>query len=329
MVGMMIRRSVPLDFAYELYGYDYGKYTMSFADMGFIACTPFRHPLLGLLAAPFIVVGAQVARMSLQTYLIFLQAVFAIFGTLSAWLVWRISGWIAFCIFLTIPFVWLAAAVPESYAISMCILLAVVWWARNQETCGKGALANACVWTALFIAAGGVTITNGFKVAVVYVIANRLSRRQWKWFMIGTAGMLILGVAYFALRMWMWNAAHPDMCKSPWQSLLLNLRWMISDMSPAERVKATIGNFFVFPFAMGNSCATIWAALIGSAALAGAWVARKDRIIWAMGGMFAVDVAIHVVCGWALEEAWIFAPHWVWMVPVLIGVLARRKEAVT
>ena len=326
-VGMLVRHCVSPDSTFELYGYDYGTYTENFASYEFMTYMPFRHPLLGLFAAPFINFGAQAAKMSPQTYFILLHAMFALFGTLAAWLVWTIGGWVAVCVFLTIPFAWIAAAVPESYAISMCILLAVAWWAKNQGRRGKSALANGIVWATLFIAAGGVTLTNGIKVVMAYVIANRLSRRQWKWLVVAAVGMLAIGVAFFALRMWMWNSAHPDMQKSVSASIGQTIARMQVDMTLTERMKAVAGNFFLFPFTMGNSLATIWAVLAYAAAAVGAWVARRDRIVWVMGGMFAVDVAVHIVCGWALDEAWIFSPHWVWMVPVLIGLAFGRKEA--
>ena len=200
-VGMLIRQSVPADFGYELYGYDYGKYTAYFASYGFITYMPFRHPLLGLLSAPFISFGAQIARISPQTYFALLHAVFAGLGTLAVWLVKEIGGWIAACIFLTVPLVWLVAAVPESYAISMCVLLGVAWWVKNKERYGKCPLANVIVWVVLFVVAGGVTLTNGLKVAIAYVVVNRLSLRQWKWFVIASLLMLLMGLAFFELRM--------------------------------------------------------------------------------------------------------------------------------
>lgn len=327
MVGMLIRQSVSADFNYELYGYDYGKYTVYFASYCFITYMPFRHPLLGLFSAPLINFGAQIVRISPQTYFVLLHAVFAGLGTLAAWLVKEIGGWIAVCVFLTIPFVWLVAAVPESYAISMCVLLGVVWWVKNQERHGKNPFVIVIVWVALFAVAGGVTLTNGLKVAIAYVVVNRLSRRQWKWFAIASLAILLIGIVFFGLRMHIWNMAHPEAQKSISHSMEATLRWMNNGMSVTEWARAVVRNFFFFPLTMGRRLAMLWAVLVYLTAAFGIWVARKERIVHVMGGMFAVDVVIHIVCGWALEEAWIFSPHWIWMVPILAGSAIRYKVA--
>lgn len=325
-VGMIVRYNVSPNATYELYGYDYGTYMVNFASYGFITYMPFRHPLLGLLSAPFIIIGATIAQISPWAYFILLHAMFAMFGTLAAWLVHKIAGLTAVLLFLTIPFVWIASATPESYAVSMCVLLAVVWWAMYQESFCKSEFARAIVWTVLFVVASGVTLTNGVKVVIAYAIANKLSRRQWKWLGIVSLCILFLGVAFFAFRMWMWNVTHPDMQKSIWVSIGQTLARSQTDMTFFGRLKAIICNFFLFPLSMGNPLAVLWAVLLYVAAAVGAWKIRKNRIVWVMGGMFTVDVAIHIICGWALNEAWIFSPHWVWIIPILIGSALKRKE---
>ena len=78
---------------------------------------------------------------------------------------------------------------------------------------------------------------------------------------------------------------------------------------------------------MGKGLAILWAVLVYMAAAFGICTARKERIVRVMGGMFMVDVAIHIVCGWALDEAWIFSPHWIWMIPTLAGLAIMQKVA--
>ena len=325
-VGMIVRHNVSPDSTYELYGYDYGTYTVNFASYGFMTYMPFRHPLLGLFSIPFISISGWLVKTSPQIYFILLHAMFAMFGTLSTWFVWKIGGLVAVLLFLTIPFVWIATATPESYAISMCVLLAVVWWTKFQECYCKSVIVKGIVWAVLFIVAGGVTLTNGLKVVIAYAISNKLSRRQWKWFAIASLGLLFLGIAFFAFRMWMWNVTHPDMQKSIWVSIGQTLARSQVDMTFFERLKAIACNFFLFPLSMGNQFAALWAVLVYVAAVASAWATRRTRIVWVMCGMFAVDVAIHIICGWALNEAWIFSPHWVWVVPIFIGGALRPKE---
>ncbi|MGN0854895.1 MAG: DUF6080 domain-containing protein [Kiritimatiellia bacterium] len=34
---------------------------------------------------------------------------------------------------------------------------------------------------------------------------------------------------------------------------------------------------------------------------------------------FSVDVTLHLVIGWGMSEPWIFASHWIFLIPIIIG----------
>ena len=326
--GMVIRITVPSTSTYEIWGYDYGRYTADFASLDWISYMPFRHPLLGLISSPFVVVFSWLAGKSILLYHIALQFTFALLGVLSVWIVRKIAGWGAVCVFITFPFLWLIAAIPESYAFSMVFLLATAWWAINQTDVNISEKWKNFIWATLFVLAGGVTITNSAKVVVAYIIANKMSKKQmFKLILVG-ALVLIFAVLFFGLRMWWWNLNHPESKKNIATAIAQTLRWSFVEMSITERLANICCNFFAYPLTMGCQMAIWWAVVVYIAAVAGIWILRKERIAWIMLGMFSVDVAIHIVCGWAISEAWIFSPHWMWMLPIFIGVgvLQRLKR---
>lgn len=65
--------------------------------------------------------------------------------------------------------------------------------------------------------------------------------------------------------------------------------------------------------------------------LAGVWIGRKSRFLWMCLTCFAFDVFVHVVLGFGLNEIYIMAAHWLYVIPVaaafLFKSLAGRRLA--
>ena len=53
------------------------------------------------------------------------------------------------------------------------------------------------------------------------------------------------------------------------------------------------------------------------------WVGRRYPLAWAIPLYLAVDVAVHLVGGYGLDEAIIFGGHWVFLVPMALGWFYR------
>ncbi len=53
------------------------------------------------------------------------------------------------------------------------------------------------------------------------------------------------------------------------------------------------------------------------------WIGRRYPLAWAIPLYLAVDVAVHLVGGYGLDEAIIFGGHWVFLVPMALGWLYR------
>jgi hypothetical protein len=139
--------------------------------------------------------------------------------------------------------------------------------------------------------------------------------------------IVVFGVVFFAVRMWLWNSANPEETKTISRAIQSTLVWIPQGLSFSDRMGMTLGNFFLVPLTLGNKLAILWAVIVYGAAGVGMCAVWKDRRCWVLMGMFSVDVAIHVFCGWGLSEAWIFSPHWFWMLPVLIGIGWRKIYA--
>jgi hypothetical protein len=59
-------------------------------------------------------------------------------------------------------------------------------------------------------------------------------------------------------------------------------------------------------------------------ALAGIWVGRKCRFLWLCLSYFVFDMFIHLILGFGLNEIFIMAPHFMFVLPIAIAYLFSR-----
>lgn len=336
----------------EVFGYDYATYMSQIKDLDWIAYTGFRHPGLGLVLSPVVIVSSSLAKVSVAVCDYFVIVVVALVGVINVLLVRKIAGWFAACLFLSFGFTWVLAAVPESFPFSMMCLLFVVLLCRSeaQVSAGMASGKRDWIWLALAFLTTCVTITNGLKVVFAYIIFNwsriiatRISvgKRRVPMWMVLMAGLVIVvlaGCSFFAVRMVRWNMAHPDESKNIAGALAQTMSWIPEGMGLLGRLRGFVVDFAVVPLLpmfsfsvlskppIPSSVGLAWgAALILWAALAMRTCWRM-RIVRVMAGMFSVDVLIHFVCGWGLSEGWVFCAHWFWMVPILVGLYFQSRK---
>ncbi len=58
--------------------------------------------------------------------------------------------------------------------------------------------------------------------------------------------------------------------------------------------------------------------------LAGLWAGRRNRVLWLALSYFAFDMGIHLVLGFGINEIFIMAPHWLFVVPFATAALLHR-----
>ena len=336
MFGLWLKGQVVANGVTEVLGYDYATFVGQFADIGWITYTGARHPGLGFVMSPVVLLGRLLAA-SPCLFKCFLIAVYATIGTANVWLVKRLGGWVAAIVFLCFGFTWILAAVPESFPVAMLTLLIALSCAVRTE---NGKLSN-WAWAALFALCSAVTVTNGLKVVAAYLVLNKLSIRKCAALVIVLAIIAMVGCGFFAIRMVRWNAIHPEAPKTIMGALTQTAGWIPQGLGVLGRVKAAALNFFTVPvmpwfggmdlFGLTSSGrpavgwgSGIWAVAVYAIAGAGAWMNRNLTIIRVMCCMFAVDLLIHVVFAWGLAEGWIFCAHWFFIIPVCIGLAVKR-----
>ena len=355
--GLNVHGRVAADGLNEVFGFDYAAFMAQMRDARWITYTGFRHPALGLLLSPVVLLAAALDKIDQEVCDRFVVGVMALVGVLNVWLVRKVAGWFAAAVFLTFGFTWFLAAVPESFPFAMTSLLAVALLCRGADSpdgfCDEGKDASPShygAWAALALVATAITVTNGLKVAVAFAICNwrairaarvRLGARDVPLWAILAAGGVAFALAVaglFAARMAAWNSAHPDDPKSVAMALTQTMSWIPQGLGFWGRLKGAAVGFATVPllppFAFDGLEAPpppsvagfVWGLIWIVWAVAGAVVCWRMKMVRAIVGMFAVDAAIHIVCGWGLNEGWIFCGHWFWMVPVIVGLSLKRRS---
>ncbi|MBQ7420063.1 MAG: GtrA family protein [Prevotella sp.] len=61
--------------------------------------------------------------------------------------------------------------------------------------------------------------------------------------------------------------------------------------------------------------------------LTGLWLGRKSRFLWLTFAGFAFDMVIHLVLGFGLNEVYIMASHWAFVIPIAMGYLLVHSSS--
>lgn len=305
--AVLLRRWVQGNGLYEVWGWDYQTFVGQISDWRWIGYFGFRHPCLGLVCSPLVVLQ----HLWMQAYLVVMPVV----ALLTAWLIWRMSGLLGLAVWLMFPTTWLMAGIPESFPIAQLALVGSAYWLLNGAAVARrwgvlafplGVLAFAAVNTA-------VTLTNGVKPVVAYMVTHlrMADRRRLICISTGLALAVAVGVAFFYLRTLVTG-------RGVSRGIAATLAWIPDERNFIEELHG----FFIRPVGVWQSLLVYPLAVWG--------ICKSVRIgagstVVLFFSYFAVDLIIHVVIGWGMSEPWVFAPHWIWVLPILIGLPYRTR----
>lgn len=66
--------------------------------------------------------------------------------------------------------------------------------------------------------------------------------------------------------------------------------------------------------------------------IAGIWCGRRSRFMWLVMSYFALDIALHIGLGFAINEVYIMSAHWMYAIPIAMvflmkAISGRRRQA--
>ena len=67
-------------------------------------------------------------------------------------------------------------------------------------------------------------------------------------------------------------------------------------------------------------------SLVVLLAMAGVWIGRRSRFLWLCLSCLAIDLGIHLVLGFGINEVFIMAPHFLFILPIATAYLLKEKR---
>ena len=303
--------------AAEIWGWDYGTFVRQISDWSWITYAGFRHPGLGAVMSPLV----ALQHVWSGAYL------WAMPGVATAWFVWKMAGWLGLAVWLSFPTTWLLAGTPESFPVAQLALVGSCYWALNGQfvaarwgqralpraagTWGNGRRVGLLICGAFAAVNSAITLTNGVKPVLGWLVLNwkGLDRKTLVRGGAAVLGLVLLGVGFFYVRTLVTG-------RGMGAGLEATLSWI-----PAERnLPRELYGFFIRPVGLCQSFVVYPLALYG---IFRAFRLHHVSLLLILSSYFTVEVLLHGVVGWGMREPWVFAPHWIWMLPLLAGQMSR------
>ncbi len=341
--ALWARRQFPLDAPDAIHGWDFNGLAEILSDWHRLTFVRFRHPLFGLFLAPIPLLLGRVAQLNYMVYWGCLSFIFSGFTALGVWLTYRVcislkgvergDAAIATAVFASFAYVRYMAVGPESYPISMVLALATLLWIQYAATRPRSARLDVAVFVVLFVLAGGVTITQGVKVVLAFMATHSLTRRVRGWLFGGGAAILALGAASYAFKL----AVLGDGGRTVGDAIAELLSALPHGVGLNERLRM-LEMFFLEPI-VPHGAPLVEGRIVGSycgwrqyavcavcylLAAHGAWKLRRAPIMRAIVAMALVDIVIHLVLFWGMDEAQIYCAHWFYLLPIFIAAALSR-----
>ena len=295
--AVITKRQLGFEGATELWGWDYHTFVSQIQDLQYITYFGFRHPGLGVVLSPLVALEQYWP----SAYLVFMPGV----ALATAYLIFKMAGWIGLVVWLSFPTTWLMAAIPESFPIAqLALVLSFYWFFKNRVSNQREPRVQIGWAFGFSVFNGMITLTNGFKPILAYLVTCR-DKRMFRIVLLLMLSGVVLGCMFFYVRSIISGREISE-------GIAKTLIWV-----PDERnmVQEFYG-FFIRPVGHIQSM-IVYPLLIWS--LLKLKYSMGWNLILILISYFAIDCVIHFVIGWGMVEPWIFAPHWLFIIPVIIG----------
>ena len=344
----------------EIYSFDFQGYAKTFTHYCFISYGRFRHPLWGWLTAPVTLFGQGIIeRFGQPAFWAYLIGFFALVGACSVSLVYGLirrcgettvgEALAATAVFLSFSHVWLLSGMPETFGLAMLLALAALWWGmgsggriqKNVISVGDevfkgsdvGARLDLVGWGFLAVLMGGITLTQGVKAVLGFLVVHRRSWRNRLLLVggLGVAAALVLLVFYIRVRIRVADNPSAAGMDAAWDTLF----GCVAPLSmPFGEYLRNVWIFFSEPILLRGEpfdqrtivggydsfLQPVLLAILYVAVLVSAWVNRRHVLVKLMCAMFLVDVAIHFIARWGMTECQLYGGHWMYGLPLLLGL---------
>ncbi len=301
-----------------------------------------RHPLLAIMMYPLylinqvlwwitginccqIIVGLLLILSAFYSY-IFLNRIFVEVIGLR-----RADSTILSFFFFGFAYILVAILVPDHFALSLFCLLFTLY--LGGKKCKEGKYFSLLESLLLFSITSAVTLSNGVSVFLIIMIVNGKRMLDFRYLLIAFAlpSFLLLSIAV-GIKFSMGDVQAPVAEQMNWikenvsrwdvayenflgESIQLHRKYILGDVLAKRPVIVKYSWTIQYVIEM----------LIVGLFVIGAWIGKRNRIIWMVFAVLAFNVGLHLILGFAIDEVYIMACHWAFCLPIVIGFIFKSK----
>ena len=116
-----------------------------------------------------------------------------------------------------------------------------------------------------------------------------------------------------------------DISTSRWQTIYENLLGETIQFHRRHFLEDTlVGRPLFVPYL--SLFSYVVEALVVLLALVGVWYGRRSRFLWLCLSCLAIDMGIHLVLGFGINEVFIMAPHFLFILPIATAYLLKERR---
>lgn len=321
----------------SLMGYDSNVWLTERLDIAYLREWSLRHPLLCLFYAPWSLLSKAIDGSSFVYLCFTLNVVWlslaglCVFKLLRRWGVRTAAAAASAALYASLACVMLLAWQVESFALSLFLLpLSLLMLTGTRRTATDNLM---------FMLLAGVTLTNGAKLLLAFCVAERSVRGGVRRAVRAVPLFLASIAVYAPLLAYRIIAKHQDVL---FTLLFDSTGYSKPLFSLTNRMEALFSNFFaeavlfhfrslaavtdapLLPF-YGNLACYAVLAIVAAAVLTSVWKLRHETVTALFAAYLAIDILVNFVLGYGIDEAHIFAAHYVFFIPLFAGLLSICK----
>lgn len=303
-----------------------------------------RHPLLAFLMYPLFLVnkllwtitGANCVQLVVGVVLTFCSFYSLIFirRTLSEVIgVKPLYAILLSMFFLSFGYILIAMIVPDHFCLSLFFFSLTTYLAGRKMK--DGTTFSALETFFLFTLTSGITLTNGAMVLAMIVLTN--GRRFFV-----KKQLTFVGISLLLLLLPILSFSKANNEKSGESIISKQLYWTNDKVSRAEIFQE---NFFGESLQLhrkhllgdvllrrpviveyGHMAQNVVVIVIQLLFVVGMAIAWRNRFTWLLAGVFLFNLLLHIIMSFAIEEVYIMAAHWAFVIPLAIAGLMKTNK---